>query len=80
MIGLPSSVKIYLATKPCDMRSGIDSLVGLVHRAGGDPFCGHLFVFVSRRKDRAKILTGSGARLQRSQQQPVFRYVPRCNE
>ena len=57
MIGLPSSVKIYLATEPGDMRSGIDSLVGLVRRAGGDPFSGHLFVFVSRRKDRTKILT-----------------------
>ena len=56
MIGLPSSVKIYLSTEPGDMRRGIDSLVGLVRRAGGDPFSGHLFVFVSRRKDRAKIL------------------------
>jgi transposase len=57
MIGLPSSVKIYLATEPGDMRKGIDSLVALVRRAGGNPFSGHLFVFVSRRKDRAKILT-----------------------
>lgn len=57
MIGLPSSVKIYLATAPGDMRRGIDSLAAQVRRAGGDPFSGHLFVFVSRRKDRVKILT-----------------------
>lgn len=57
MIGLPSSVKIYLATEPGDMRCGIDSLAGMVRRAGGEPFSGHLFVFVSRRRDRAKILT-----------------------
>jgi len=57
MIGLPSSVKIYLATEPGDMRRGIDSLAASVRRAGGEPFSGHLFVFVSRRRDRAKILT-----------------------
>ena len=56
MMGLPSSVRIYLSTEPGDMRKGIDSLVALVRRAGGDPFSGHLFVFISRRKDRAKIL------------------------
>jgi transposase len=56
MLGLPSSVRIYLATEPGDMRKGIDSLAALVRRSGGDPFSGHLFVFVSRRRDRAKIL------------------------
>ncbi len=57
MLGLPSSVRIYLATEPGDMRKGIDSLAALVRRSGADPLSGHLFVFISRRKDRAKILT-----------------------
>ena len=56
MLGLPSSVRIYLASEPEDMRKGIDSLAARVRRCGGDPFSGHLFVFVSRRRDRAKIL------------------------
>lgn len=56
MLGLPSSVRIYLASEPEDMRKGIDSLAALVRRWGGDPFSGHLFVFLSRRRDRAKIL------------------------
>ena len=56
MLGLPSSVRIYLANEPTDMRKGIDSLSALVRRWGGDPFSGHLFVFMSRRRDRARIL------------------------
>jgi len=57
MMGLPSSVRIYLSTEPGDMRKGIDSLVAMLRRCGADPFSGHLFVFISRRKNRAKILT-----------------------
>jgi transposase len=57
MIGLPESVKIFLFSEPTDMRKGFDGLGGLVKTAGGDVYSGHLFVFVSRRRDRAKILT-----------------------
>lgn len=56
MLGLPPSVRIFVATEPADMRKGVDSLMPLVRRLGGDPFSGHLFVFLSGRKDRAKIL------------------------
>lgn len=57
MIGLPPSVKIYLATAPVDMRKGMDGLMGLVRSAWRqDPYSGHLFVFVSRSSDRVKIL------------------------
>lgn len=57
MIGLPSSVRIFVATEAVDMRRGFDSLSGLVRRWGGDPFTGHLWVFLSRRRDRVKILS-----------------------
>ncbi len=57
MIGLPESVKILLFSEPTDMRKGFDGLGGLVKAAGGDVYSGHLFVFISRRRDRAKILT-----------------------
>ena len=57
MLTLPSSVKVYLCTEPTDMRKGHDGLAALVeHRLDLDVFSGHLFVFVSRRGDRLKVL------------------------
>lgn len=56
MLSLPSAVKIFVWTEPIDMRKGFDGLQALVRAADMDVFAGHLFVFVSRRADRAKIL------------------------
>jgi len=56
MLSLPSAVQIYLASEAVDMRRGFDSLSALVTARGLDVFSGHLFVFVSKRKDRVKIL------------------------
>ncbi len=58
MLKLPSSVKICLATAVTDMCKGHDGLSALVQQQlGQDVFSGHLFVFVSKRGDRIKILT-----------------------
>lgn len=58
MITLPPSVRIFLATSPCDMRKGHDGLSALVQQElGQDVYSGHLFAFVSRKGDRVKILT-----------------------
>jgi transposase len=58
MLLLPQSVKIYLATAPTDMRKGFDTLAALVEQdLGQDVYSGHLFVFVSKRANRIKILT-----------------------
>ena len=59
MLTIPTSVRIFLFTQPCDMRNGFDGLCALVRSYGEDVFSGHLFVFLSRRRDRAKILTWS---------------------
>jgi len=65
MLKLPSlheldrrvGVKIYLCTGPTDMRKGFDTLAVLVRDfLGRDPLSGHLFLFISRRRDRLKIL------------------------
>ncbi len=57
MIGFPSSIRILLSTEPTDMRRGIDGLGTLVKRQFDESvFSGTLFVFLSRRRDRAKIL------------------------
>ena len=65
MIGLPSlgqldrwtSVRIWLASEPADMRCGFDRLAeraALV--TGQDPLSGHLFLFRGKGGDRLKIL------------------------
>jgi transposase len=53
---LPAAVRVFLCTRPTDMRKSFDVLVGMVHEfLGQDPLCGHLFLFLNRRRDRAKI-------------------------
>jgi transposase len=57
MIHLPASVRVYLATAPCDMRRSFDGLHALVNAVMQlDAFGGHLFVFANKRRDRVKIL------------------------
>ena len=44
MIHLPASVRVYLATAPCDMRRSFDGLHALVNAVLQlDAFAGHLF-------------------------------------
>ena len=59
MIMLPAAVRIFLCSRPTDMRKSFDG----PHRLGPgvleirqDPLTGHLFLFVNRRGDRIKIL------------------------
>jgi transposase len=65
MIGLPSlssldagtTVRIWLASEPADMRQGFDRLAERAARVTGqDPLSGHLFLFRGRGGDRLKIL------------------------
>lgn len=58
MLTMPTSIRILLATEPADMRKGIDGLCRIVEaELGGDIYGGALFVFVSRSRDRLKILS-----------------------
>jgi transposase len=57
VITIPRSVRILIGTTPIDMRKSIDGLMGIVQEElREDAYSGHLFVFVSRRCDRVKIL------------------------
>ena len=57
MLTLPSSVRVYLAAEPVDLRRGHDGLVAIVRATWRlNPFDGHLFVFLGKRLDRVKIL------------------------
>ena len=54
---LSAAVRVFLCTRPTDMRKGFDGLSGLVQEGfGQDPLSGHLFLFLNRRRDRIKIL------------------------
>jgi transposase len=49
--------RVFLSTAPADMRKGFDSLAALVRDyLGHDPLSGHLFLFVSRHRDRLKLM------------------------
>jgi transposase len=57
MLTLAANLRIYLHTRPTDMRKSFDGLSGLVRSVfGADPTDGNLFLFVNRRGDRIKLL------------------------
>jgi transposase len=57
MLSLSSSLRIWLATQPTDLRKSFDTLAELVRQQlSADPLSGHLFVFRNRRADRVKLL------------------------
>jgi len=54
---LPSSVRIFVCTVPQDMRRSFDGLALATRQVlNEDPQSGALFVFVNKRKNRAKVL------------------------
>jgi transposase len=58
VLTLPRSVRIFISSGPTDMRRSIDGLMSIVKdELEGNVYSGHLYVFVSRRADRVKILT-----------------------
>jgi transposase len=57
VLSLPTTVRIFAAAEPVDLRKGFDALACLVRQVMvDDPLSGHLFVFVNRRGDRIKVL------------------------
>ncbi len=57
MLSLPPAVRIWLSTRPADLRRSFDGLAALV-RDGlrGDPLSGDIFVFRNKSADRIKLL------------------------
>jgi transposase len=56
VLRLPTTVRIFAAVEPVDLRKGFDGLACLVRQViVDDPISGHPFVFVNRRGDRIKI-------------------------
>ena len=62
MIGLRGELKVLVASRPIDFRRGVHGLVALVAQAlNSDPWCGDVFVFRSKRKDRIKLIAWDGS-------------------
>jgi transposase len=57
VLSLPPTVRIWLSTRPADLRKSFDGLAALV-RDGlrGDPLSGDIFVFGNKSADRIKLL------------------------
>ena len=52
-----SQVRIWLYTRPTDLRKSFDGLAALVkHQLQEDPLSGQLFVFINRRRTHMKVL------------------------
>lgn len=57
MILLPRAVRVYMATRPENLRKSFDGLSNEVRSMlAKDPLCGHVFVFLNRRKNQVKLL------------------------
>lgn len=54
---LPTSLRVFVAVKPIDLRVSFDRLAGIVRaEMGDDPKGGSLYVFRNKANDRCKIL------------------------
>lgn len=57
MILLPRAVRIYMATRPVNLRRSFEGLSNEVRSIlAGDPLSGHLFLFLNQRRNQVKIL------------------------
>lgn len=57
MLTLPSSVRIFVAAEPVDLRRGFDGLAAATRAIIlRDPLSGHVFAFLNRRRNRIKLL------------------------
>jgi transposase len=64
VIGIPSGVRVLLATRPVDFRKGSHGLAAVAAEVlREDPFSGVVIVFRSQRADRIKILVWDGSGL-----------------
>lgn len=64
MIVPSQRLRVFVSAKPVDFRKGHDGLAAVVKsELGKDPFTGAIWVFRSRRADRAKILYYDGSGL-----------------
>ena len=50
-------MRVYFAAEPVSLRKSFDGLANEIrHVLGHDPLCGHVFVFLNRRKNQVKLI------------------------
>lgn len=80
MLVISSNQKIYLGLQPIDFRKGIDGIKRLCETVcSQQPYSGHLFVFINRRRTSIKVLSYDGQGFWLSQKRLSsgrFRYWP----
>lgn len=80
MIGLPSGVRVLVASRPVDFRKGADSLAALAKEVLlQDPYGGVVIVFRAKRADRVKIIAWDGTglvMLWKALDQGAFKWPP----
>ena len=80
MIVPPAGVRVLIATKPVDFRSGMDRLAAIAQETlAEDPFSGTVLVFRAKRADRVKILVWDGTGLMlvsKRLEQGAFKWPP----
>ncbi len=64
MIGSTRQVRVFVFGRPADMRKGYNGLFGLVTQVlGRDVLAGDMFLFISKTRQRAKVLLWDGTGL-----------------
>lgn len=64
MLSLSPATRVFVATRPADLRLGFDGLSGWVkNQLREDPVSGHLFLFTNKRRNRLKALYWDGSGL-----------------
>ncbi len=80
MIGIPTGVRVVVATRPVDFRKGAHALAALASEVlSEDPFSGLVIVFRAKRADRLKLLvwdTSGLVLVWKELQQGFFRWPP----
>lgn len=57
MLTFPSTVRIYVSTRPVDLRKSFDGLsIAVANLLDHDPLSGHLYCFFNRRGNQVRVL------------------------
>jgi transposase len=61
MLTLSPKLRVFIALEPIDMRASFQGLAGHARRLGLDPVDGHLYLFLSRRRNLLKAICFDGS-------------------
>lgn len=88
MIGNSRNIRVYVYTRPADMRLGFDGLYALIcNELKGEPLSGDIFLFIGKQRQRAKAILWDGTglilyykRLEKGQFASLFGGESKCGQ